>query len=151
MSGMEQAWEDMCHFAKDLERTLHANERELADARKERDDLEQPHADKVVETVTTNKATAPGPDTPRVNAIAPVDAFVSDSDRWAVDKTDYDCLLALAVELERENAELREDARKAVRATILSMANIKDEKRPTADELIEAWDKILALSKATDK
>ena len=41
--------------------------------------------------------------TPRVNAVAPVDAFVTDSDHWAVSKTDYDCLLDLAKQLELES------------------------------------------------
>ena len=33
MSGMEQAWEDMCHFAKDLARELDELERENAELR----------------------------------------------------------------------------------------------------------------------
>lgn len=42
--------------------------------------------------------------TPKVDAVAPVDAFVTDSDHWAVSKTDYDCLLDVAREQEREAA-----------------------------------------------
>lgn len=41
-------------------------------------------------------------ETPRVDAVAPVDAFVTDSDQWAVSKTDYDCLIDVARQLERE-------------------------------------------------
>lgn len=51
--------------------------------------------------------------TPRVNAVAPVDAFVTDSDQWAVSKTDYDCLLDVARELERELAERNEQLRQS--------------------------------------
>lgn len=50
-------------------------------------------------------APSAGVPTPRVNAVAPVDAFVTDSDQWAVSKTDYDCLLDVALQLERELAD----------------------------------------------
>ena len=42
------------------------------------------------------------PPTPLVSAVAPVDAFVTDSDHWAVSKTDYDCLLDVALQIEQQ-------------------------------------------------
>lgn len=56
---------------------------------------------------TSNSASAKGSSRPsgerkvrRVAEVAPADAFVTDSDQWAVSKTDYDCLLEVANELE---------------------------------------------------
>ena len=118
---------DMCHFAKDLERTLHAKEQELTKTEAENevlreqnfamnktlalksvsaDSLEQPHADKVVETVTTSDAGA---------LIHPAWRSGKDEEPSNDKALNYiECRHGTLqrkceiCELERENAELRE-------------------------------------------
>lgn len=51
----------------------------------------------------------------RVAEVAPVDAFLTDSDQWAVSKTDYDCLLDVANRLGRELAEAQKSLQTALK------------------------------------
>lgn len=74
--------------------------------------------------------------TPRVNAVAPVDAFVTDSDRWAVDKTDYDCLLDIARQLETELATMTQcfENEKATSAHLETLVEVCSRQSTGSDE-----------------